>query len=1489
MTTARALQAVLDGSYENDKKLDIIIQLCNSNKCNSSVVFEKIIDWLINCITNKSCGSSSDIFSLWRVLHKVLTNLQVTTDDQAACLKSRYIKVFIEEIKNFNNQYELLDLIFNCITIFLKLASIYGALVFDSNTLLSLLFVTLDACCEYYKENSTFIKESKSLIYIILETLNSLPNASNESKLPAYIDNIKVISTFVYFATCHVDYCPLSYDIVKNLTGIVFNSKTGSFKSLLTPEADSEDAPKEPNVHILAFFDNLQKLFKKQKIYGNISGCVVASALIKEMMSCTLNQNRSDLDPLSILALLCAACGFDIPLMISTDSCCNNILKVNRSDSSMFLPLSSLLEACEQHPEYFLLSVVPEGYLKPSDWLEGILAGLLDMKPTENLLYWLKCFRSLTKLSVSLVEKNLTDFVKLCLLDIDIANNEIKQEFCRYFIQIVTLYSRLNQLPKFYVKLLLNLTECIKNDTFGELITRGQIYPEILQTLAQQFQDLSFGQILDLGKIFAEIYTTFANLNQLFASGKGALFFFSQIFSSFLVHTKLFDEEVPDSVYPKFKDLVLYITEELKKNVSVLYKEKKEVQQLQRSFLLLCYALGEIKIASYCCADEPSEDLFTMKSSNNALDCSLVHNFFEEGHADYLQSFWESDDKILSLLVFQLMIQKAKCLLCKKDASEDEKSHLQLVVLTLIQHAQENTSASASWDLDMCTLDTSNYGTAVWRLLLKLIPLVINMLNHKQLLSLCHSFHSVILNGQEIDDKFSLSQIALSHVKSGFFLESKSFQSAFVMSMWKSEDLILSRKRVSEELLSEDVTLNDVLLKLNSFRGKWMKYAQTTPKCQKGETYNPLWTGIKESCELLNQVLLNDSLCNLKMKPQLFNKIKLIECLPLEYLLPGNQMQCLVGLSVLFFLTPDLGHKDNVSKLAEQIATQMVKIFDGVRSIWLFDFVTSGPFLQKIVLTTTKLVEQDKCQEIKPWMIYLLESVVKEISRNHSTFSDLEFYLTKNKKSTKSETDVVFLLSLSVILEKLSQLYRRSYLSPALKETRHKIFNMSGHCFIKYLKSYKASSNEYILEYLLSCYTALIETIHLPDCAVDSRVKDHCLEEIPCRTALSIEKLSDKKAKSEIYLKFIAKLCCLKDALSSYLPEDFPLLSWKAIILNLENRGHFSTKEITSNLNNSTGHSCDICTSISKKSTATNSIILQEYEVCALQSVCSVMNGEQLNDRFINIANDIAKINIQSLDPASLQMNIEILKHLIESCTNKEEVPLSSQSLTNLLFHLHYIMNQLCQSPYLLYMVKIPVFEFLHFLVKKRSSCIPKQCLIPCLHSCLSVKLDHMGPNVLDFTKAFTAIWNIVYDILLHHPGIVLSSRAAYLSFVSMLLKSIVKSGSQDTISTCDKNSQHQLQLCAQNMDRLLTVLTRHKIELSKLVPYLVADYLDSIQDITLDSSIKVHLISGINRVLDLCTEDSLKMLSVNLNHSCRDMFSNIVKNHSQHKYHGTV
>lgn len=95
-------------------------------------------------------------------------------------------------------------------------------------------------------------------------------------------------------------------------------------------------------------------------------------------------------------------------------------------------------------------------------------------------------------------------------------------------------------------------------------------------------------------------------------------------------------------------------------------------------------------------------------------------------------------------------------------------------------------------------------------------------------------------------------------------------------------------------------------------------------------------------------------------------------------------MQCLVGLAVLFFLTPNLSHKTRASELAEQTATQIVKIFDGVRSIWLFDFLSSGPFLHKIALTITKIME--KVNNVLSVSFFFCRKTYKILSLNSLLF-----------------------------------------------------------------------------------------------------------------------------------------------------------------------------------------------------------------------------------------------------------------------------------------------------------------------------------------------------------------------------------------------------------------------------------------------------------------------------------------------------------------------
>lgn len=63
------------------------------------------------------------------------------------------------------------------------------------------------------------------------------------------------------------------------------------------------------------------------------------------------------------------------------------------------------------------------------------MAALLDLNWTEDKTTWLKSFRSLVKISVPLVESNITNIMKTCLLNISVVS--IHNLF--YHVQFVIL------------------------------------------------------------------------------------------------------------------------------------------------------------------------------------------------------------------------------------------------------------------------------------------------------------------------------------------------------------------------------------------------------------------------------------------------------------------------------------------------------------------------------------------------------------------------------------------------------------------------------------------------------------------------------------------------------------------------------------------------------------------------------------------------------------------------------------------------------------------------------------------------------------------------------------------------------------------------------------------------------------------------------------------------------------------------------------------
>ncbi|CAL1279774.1 unnamed protein product [Larinioides sclopetarius] len=807
--------------------------------------------------------------------------------------------------------------------------------------------------------------DRNNLMKKVKEISNLLAYMDDDSKVPFISNSLPEIATLVYLASNEKDLSELSEKLIMQICSIVFNFKTKPYDSLLTLGDVVENA-EFPNWIVLEFLQKMHSLLQTSDcVFPAVPGTIACAALMKKIMCEIFKEIRSDLEPLKILSLFCAIAGLDIPLLVAADSCCDKIFKgTEKRPDINIVALNYILEGCCGCSQYFNLTTAPDGHLAPSDWLEGLMFVLLDLRHEKNQGAWLRCFRSLLKMSLSVVEKHLTTIIKSSLLKINMDDADSKKDYCDLFIDLISLYSRLHQLPKFFVKLLLALTECIQEGSLGAYICKGQIFPVVLKSFSLHSQELPFGQIMELWKIFSETYTTFGNMIQVFTKGKGAVFFVSQLFATFLMHCKLFDFTVPLAIYEKFGDLILHTRKELKKNISILSDGNKEVLPLQRSLLLLCFALGEVKLPYNDCHEELLNDDLVLRFPDHPCDCSLLLKFLSEEHCEVFHSMLQGEDKVLSFIVFRLLVQKIRGLLHKKELSEDEQTHLQKSLSFILKHAKENIIYGDAWDTDLSTLCTNNYGSAIWRILVIYFPLIMNSIDTKELISICGFFRDVILQQQSKICKTSyghsssdldLKAVILPAVKCVYFQESKNFQAALVASVWKLDAAFLQKKRSHDEMDSEENLFN-IFSQLNIFRNKWIKYAESTPKCNDNETLNSLWCNVKESCILLNEILQSKSIVRPKIKTEIYNILQLIDCLPLEYLLPGNQVRCIVGLSVLFFLTPESCSTSEASIVTEKISKLLVAIFDGVRSVWFFDFVNSGFYLKEIVNTLERLL-----------------------------------------------------------------------------------------------------------------------------------------------------------------------------------------------------------------------------------------------------------------------------------------------------------------------------------------------------------------------------------------------------------------------------------------------------------------------------------------------------------------------------------------------------
>ncbi|XP_063964119.1 unhealthy ribosome biogenesis protein 2 homolog [Lytechinus pictus] len=176
---------------------------------------------------------------------------------------------------------------------------------------------------------------------------------------------------------------------------------------------------------------------------------------------------------------------------------------------------------------------------------------------------------------------------------------------------------------------------------------------------------------------------------------------------------------------------------------------------------------------------------------------------------------------------------------------------------------------------------------------------------------------------------------------------------------------------------------------------------------------------------------------------------------------------------------------------------------------------------------------------------------------------------------------------------------------------------------------------------------------------------------------------------------------------------------------------------------------------------------------------------------------------------------------------------------------------------------------------------------IPTMHLCLMIPWADIQAS--RFPSCFAAAFRILNDLLMCYPGSVLKAVSAYISCVNYLSSALIERCSLQTTEIM-RVDEEQFVTCAENMQRLLSLIASLKSDISQYGIYLIADYINGLQKTTLPSQVKTPLVGGIYKIVDVCDDKTLSLLNVTLPVSLKEVFRSFYADYKKHhKYTGHV
>ncbi|XP_045209505.2 unhealthy ribosome biogenesis protein 2 homolog isoform X2 [Mercenaria mercenaria] len=677
---------------------------------------------------------------------------------------------------------------------------------------------------------------------------------------------------------------------------------------------------------------------------------------------------------------------------------------------------------------------------------------------------WYSCLTVLLQLNHHIVEPRLLEIFSIGWIETEV-KEEDTEALDEMLCELVTIYSKLRQIPKLITKLLGTLCVCDGN-TVLQLTPRFLIcYGEVIQALPQ-------GLMLDVWKkIAAPLKAHFANPET--KQDAGHFQGICLLFHHFLLNVKVADYTVTDLTLKSVQELLVVMETEM---LSPLLKEtidSKDVNKLKYT-LFLSQAWGEVVAMLALYTKHRASEFQTKVLVSHEGDLSYVHGYLERKKWMKLYKMVsQHEDPNLLYVWDMLMVQKVRTMLLFRDVSDwSVISDTMATFITYLKDA-EVKDTDAPWSGRLEDITANNLQTARWHLLSSNMAAIYTVLSEEQLKNLADFIVRCAVTCKTTCSvkSFSLGSISKEFLKSAVMRESGHLLSFVVTSVWKNCGIIFSsRNQKSPKKKKHDAVTTNITSLISVIGDSDLSW----PRHMNSEGMGRL----KEASEALTMIWSNTNTVHIGDLRQLQECVKIIRCLPLEHLWSCDQIRCLIGLLAVECLTgrfEDQFKCESIKELSCDCMELCTYILESCGTVPVFQVIDAESFLDWLhtLLGSSSLgiTEYYKC-------LVLTEVTSQAVVREVGTEEKVASFTDKLCREMKKDQETNGLTLTLFLLQEICKLLSKPFLKDDVKETCNKMYNSVSKSVLKLSPLLESSNRSHKEAVLMRTYAVVLTAAH---------------------------------------------------------------------------------------------------------------------------------------------------------------------------------------------------------------------------------------------------------------------------------------------------------------------------------------------------------------------------------------------------------------------------